>query len=431
LSTMSFVKKIASRTRYAGTEGERDACDLISKEFENLGCEVKKEETEYIKSEYSLTIFSLIPNWLFLVFIVASWLVHPLTVALLIVACFVAMSKIFPKLEMRLAKDKSINVIATMNPEGKNRLILCGHYDSARVLSKFAQKYKKIFENVGPFFQLAAYFYLVVLFVRGIYFFAIEGFDFVSLLELSPRMTGVWSVVWWTYVVAFTPGMLLLTYGVITLLTDKFSYGADDNASGIAVMMETAKRFQNRKLNLRVDFACFAAEEKGRFGSKEWVKKHLKELDRDQTYVLNIDCVGRGEQFFVYKGLGAIFKKYSDPMLCGIIDDICSEFKFPLEEAWSGESDHAEFVEKKFRTCAISRYNTAKANIANVILKRMFGIPLKNKNIIRFQDWVHTENDTVDNIDERKLEESAKIVACFVEKLDKMVELNKTLSLGR
>jgi len=425
MPAITFLKKLASKTRYAGTEGERYAYNLISKEFESLGCEATKEETEYIKSDLYTAMIGVVTAWLFLVLMVAAWLVHPLTVALLIIVLAAFMSRVFPKLTLGLAKAKSINVIATMNPEGKNRLILCGHYDSSRVLSKFAQKYHKTLVNAMPFFLLVFLVYTAILFVKGIYLLAIEAFDFVSLLELSPRMTGIWGVVWSTFVITFAAGILLLTYGQISsLFTHKLSYGADDNASGIAVMMETARRLQKQKLNLRVDFACFAAEEKGLFGSRKWVNKHLKELERDRTYVLNIDCVGRGEKFFIYKGLGTIFKKYSDPTLCNIVAEVCSMLKFPFEEDWSGQSDHAEFVERKFRTCAISRFNPVKANIAHMLLRRMFRVPVK-KDVISFIDWIHTENDTVDNIDERKLEESVQLVVKFVEKLNQKVEQYK------
>lgn len=416
---MSFLKEIASRTRYAGTDGEKEAYNLISKEFESLGWEVTKEETEYIKSEKPMIAYLLLPPWIFLVIISASWVVHPLTLALVIAALLILMVKA-PKLVLRLAKDKSINVVATINPGKKERLIICGHYDSARVHSKFAQKYFKALVTIEPLFLLASIIFINILIARGVYLIAVEWPNFASLLELSPRTTGVWNSVWWVYMILFTPKTLLDTYSLIPYFRAKSSYGADDNASGISVMIETARRLQGRKLNLRIDLACFAAEEKGLYGSRKWVNKHLSELDKDRTYVLNVDCVGRGERFFVCKGLGTIFKKYSDPMLCGLLAEACSELKLILEERWGGGSDHAEFVEKKFRTCAIARFNCAKAGVASLILRRMFRIPLK-KNIIGLGEWIHTENDTVEGIAEQNLEESVQLVVKFVEKLNRKV----------
>jgi hypothetical protein len=209
MSTLSFVKKLASRTRYAGTEGERYAYNLISEEFESLGCDVKKEETEYIKSEKPIIAYLLLPPWIFLVIIGVSWVVHPLTLALITVALLVFMVKV-PKLVLRLAKDKSINVVATINPEKKERLIICGHYDSSRVYSKFAQKYFKALVSIGPIFRLASLIYIIVLLARGVYLLAIGWPNFASLLELSPRMTGVWNPVWWVYVILLHPKQSLI-----------------------------------------------------------------------------------------------------------------------------------------------------------------------------------------------------------------------------
>ena len=421
LSTLSFVKKLASKTRYAGTDGETDACYLISKEFEKLGCKVEREETEYIKSTKFIIFINLLTYWLTLVFIIISWLIHPLTVALLIIAMFGFMTKIMPKVTLKLAKTKSVNVIATMNPEKEHRLILCGHYDSSQVKGKFAQKYEKRIMNVVPALALVFIIYVVLLFVRGVYLLAVSSFNFASLIDLTPQMLGLWSVIWWGYTIVFLIMIVIGTYYGITMFTERYSYGADDNASGIAVMMETARRLCGKDLNLRIDFISFAAEERGLFGSRKWVNKHINEIDKERTYVLNLDCVGRGERFFVIKGLGMMFKKHSDPMLFGILTNVFSELKLSYKECWTGSSDHAEFVNKRFRTCAIFRFNVENANIAQTILRKLFRIPIKTKNI-PYGDWIHTEKDTIENIDEQKLEETMLVVVRFIERLNEKIK---------
>lgn len=387
MSTLSFVKKLARKTRYAGTDGETDACYLISREFEKLGCKVE-EETEYIKSTRFVIFINLLTYWLTLVSIIISWLIHPLTVALLIIAMFGFMTKIMPKVTLKLAKTKSVNIIATMNPEKEHRLILCGHYDSSQVKGNFVQKYEKRIINVVPAMELAFIIYVVLLFVRGAYLFAINDFNFASLIYITPQMLGLWSAIWWGYTIVFLTMIVIGTYYGITVFTERYSYGADDNASGIAVMMETARRLRGRDLNLRIDFISFAAEERGLFGSRKWVNKHMNEIDRKRTYVLNLDCVGRGERFFVIKGLGMIFKKHSDPMLFNVLTNVFSQLKLPYEECWTGSSDHAEFVNKRFRTCAIFRFNVENANIARTILRKLFRIPIET-NSIPYGDWIH------------------------------------------
>jgi len=421
LSTLSFVKKLASKTRYAGTDGETDAYYLISKEFEKLGCKVEREETEYIKSTKFVIFINLLTYWLTLVFVIISWIIHPLTVALLIVAIFGFMTKIMPKVILKLAKTKSVNVIATMNPEKEQRLILCGHYDSSQVKGNFAQKYEKRIMNVVPAMGLAFIIYVVLLFVRGAYLIAVSSFNFASLIDLTPQMLGLWSVIWWGYTIVFLVMIVIGTYYGLTMFTERYSYGADDNASGIAVMMETARRLRGKGSNLRIDFISFAAEERGLFGSRKWVNKHINEIDKERTYVLNLDCVGRGERFFVIKGLGMMFKKHSDPMLFDVLTSVFSELELSYEECWTGSSDHAEFVNKGFRTCAIFRFNVENANVARTILRKLFRIPIKTNNI-PYGDWIHTEKDTVENIDEQKLEETTLVVVRFIERLDEKIK---------
>ena len=419
-SAFSFIRRLADRPRYAGTEGEREACEELFHEFRSLGCDVEKDETEYMKNEKYVIGITMLVFWVFWIFIAVSWFVHPLTVAIFIGIFSLFTQKALPRIELMLARTKSINIVASMNPEKRHRLILCGHYDSSRVMGKFAQKHLKAFMQVEPVMTLLYYMFVIVLVVKGIYTLVIDGYAFGTLIELAPRMVGPWLFFWSVYFAAYFAVMFIMTVLMSVFFSKKFSYGADDNASGIAVMLETARRLSNKELDLRIDFACFAAEERGLFGSRKWVNKHIKEIDRERTFVLNIDCVGRGDRFFVTKGLGSFFKKRSDPFLYSIITDTLNKLGLPSEECWGGSSDHAEFIEKKFRTCAVSRCSVVKANFATLILRKMFRIPVKNR-VIPYLDWIHTEEDTVENIDEKKLSESVSVVSNFIDTLNNSI----------
>jgi hypothetical protein len=416
-SAFSFVKKLASRIRYAGSEGEKEACKELFTEFRDLGYKVERDETEYIRMEKYQIGINLLVFWIFWIFIAISWSVHPLTVAILTGIFFLFTEKVLPKIELMLARTKSTNIVASMNPEKSHRLILCGHYDSSRVLGKFAQRHLKRFMQVRPIMTLFYYMFVMVLTVKGIYTLVIDGFAPSTLVILVPRMVGLWLIYWGVYLVAYCVVMLAMTIIWSLSFTEKYSLGADDNASGIAVMLESARRFSNKRLDLRVDFICFAAEERGLFGSRKWVKKHMKEIDKDKTFVLNIDCVGRGERFFVTTGLGSFFKKRSDPVLVSMMADALKKHGLPFEECWGGNSDHAEFIEKGFRTCAIERCNVEKTSIATLILGKMLRVPIKSR-VVPYMDWIHTERDTVEDIDEKKLEETVDVVCDFIDNLN-------------
>lgn len=78
----------------------------------------------------------------------------------------------------------------------------------------------------------------------------------------------------------------------------KIHNGADDNASGLAVLLALAKRFmqEEKELDFSILFICFSAHETGLFGSKAFIEEYnqnsndkLKEIE----YVFNLDMVGR------------------------------------------------------------------------------------------------------------------------------------------
>lgn len=70
--------------------------------------------------------------------------------------------------------------------------------------------------------------------------------------------------------------------------------GADDNASGTAVLMELARQLANRPkpLGRRLIFVAFTAEESGLVGSQYYVDHPLVPLDQTVA-MINLDMVGR------------------------------------------------------------------------------------------------------------------------------------------
>ncbi|WP_455374887.1 M20/M25/M40 family metallo-hydrolase [Kaarinaea lacus] len=74
----------------------------------------------------------------------------------------------------------------------------------------------------------------------------------------------------------------------------KVHYGADDNASGVAVMLEFARQVVGKwKPERTIIFVAFTAEEAGLRGSKYYVKHAKKYPARKVFTVINLDTVGR------------------------------------------------------------------------------------------------------------------------------------------
>lgn len=85
---------------------------------------------------------------------------------------------------------------------------------------------------------------------------------------------------------------------------DDGSQGADDNASGVAVLLETAERVFNMETPYTIVFAAFGAEEEGLWGSENYVDQ-LNGFERKNIIgMVNLDCLIAGDKTYVYGNEG-------------------------------------------------------------------------------------------------------------------------------
>lgn len=88
-------------------------------------------------------------------------------------------------------------------------------------------------------------------------------------------------------------------------------YGADDNASGTAVLLEVARRFGAKPSARRIVFVAFSGEEMGLFGSRAYVNNPVVPIGKTVAMV-NMDMVGRLREKLIIFGTatGDRFKEY-------------------------------------------------------------------------------------------------------------------------
>jgi len=121
--------------------------------------------------------------------------------------------------------------------------------------------------------------------------------------------------------------------------------GADDNASGVSVMIEVARSLASRpqKLNRRVLFLAFTAEERGLLGSSHYVRNPLFPVEKTVA-MLNLDMVGRlRDDKLVIAGVGTA-KRFDT-----LLERINRHYGFRLTKKSSGRgpSDHASFYARQ------------------------------------------------------------------------------------
>ena len=125
----------------------------------------------------------------------------------------------------------------------------------------------------------------------------------------------------------------------------KIHNGADDNASGVAGVIELARYFKNNgnKENYNFLFICFSGEELGLYGSKFFTQHPSIDLST-ANYMLNLDMIGRlnpATNGMVVSGTG------TSPVWENLLKDLSTEtLKIKTDSAGVGPSDHASFYLK-------------------------------------------------------------------------------------
>lgn len=154
--------------------------------------------------------------------------------------------------------------------------------------------------------------------------------------------------------------------------------GADDNAAGVASMLEVAGSLQNDSFNRTVYFIAFSGEEDGFLGSKAWISEH-KDLSEKIVGVINVDYVGKKNLNVGY------LPQYS--WLKDILNESAENLKISVSIGAgtpSGGSDQVPFWENHIPAVIITHHAT--------------------------DTYIHTENDTIDKVDFSAVRDATSII---------------------
>lgn len=195
--------------------------------------------------------------------------------------------------------------------------------------------------------------------------------------------------------------------------TDKPILGADDGASGVGVMLELARMFQQNPLNYGVDFICFDAEDLG----KERADNSSMMSNEDNTELTW--CLG--SQYWSHN-----LHKQGYHAQFGILFDMVGAIgaKFP-REGYS-VANAPEFVNRIWGTAAELQYgdlfiNTLAGGITDDHVFVMRGTSIPTVDIIgmpkdppMFGDYHHTHFDNLSIIDPDVMRKVGQVVATVI-----------------
>jgi hypothetical protein len=118
----------------------------------------------------------------------------------------------------------------------------------------------------------------------------------------------------------------------------KIHNGADDNASGVSLVLDLAAKLIDENKNNNYLFIAFSGEEMGLLGSNFFVKNPTIDIS-SINYMINMDMVGRlnDENSLAIYGLG------TSPIFKQTIKSNNNVFKIIENESGIGPSDHTSF----------------------------------------------------------------------------------------
>ena len=114
--------------------------------------------------------------------------------------------------------------------------------------------------------------------------------------------------------------------------------GADDNASGVGILLQLAEKLKDTLKGSNYLLMAFSGEEMGLLGSNYFTKNPTIDLPK-ASYMLNMDMVGRlrDANTLSISGTG------TSPIWNQVLNATNTDFKLVLSESGVGPSDHTSF----------------------------------------------------------------------------------------
>jgi len=288
--------------RGSGTPEEEQAARWLVQQFKGMGYQASVHEFPTVGT------FSLL-QFVFLGGMLVSFLlgfIHPLpgsiAAAILLVLYILDLETKY-SLSRFFARRGSQNVRAWKDQETspQNTVILTAHYDSSRAALNFHPRMVKGFRSS---------FFLVFASMAAITFF------------LVLRSLPVWEA-WDPWLVGLSVPFALYLAAVIAMLIHRelfcdYTPGANDNGSGIAVMLGVASRLAKNPIpGLHVEFLATGAEEAGTYG----MLHHLSTYGWQGRTFINLDNLGTG-RLFAAEAEGILRRYPADPELLRDIETV-------------------------------------------------------------------------------------------------------------
>jgi hypothetical protein len=309
---------------------------------------------------------------------VVHWFFWPAAPPLALAALvgFVAEMLAIPAVSSWLPKGESQNIIGTRSAAHENRrhLIIMAHLDTSRAGLLFHPRF------VGGFRR-------TLLFT----IFALVSLPVLSVLAWVFDSIWLWFAMW-------IPVVFLLVLLVLLLHQELFTKhvpGANDNASGVATLLQVAEEVDPLQYT-SIWLVATGSEESGMHGIRHFLRQYP--FPREDTYIINLDSVGRG-QLSIIVAEGWLRPRQSDPVLVKL----------------AGQTDAADIaIDADPRTYRLLGTDGLMALARG--FRAMSVMALENG---RVPNW-HRHTDTPEHVQPELIERAARLALGIARRLDRL-----------
>jgi aminopeptidase YwaD len=138
---------------------------------------------------------------------------------------------------------------------------------------------------------------------------------------------------------------------------DTFFPGANDNASGVSMLLNLARHYSQNPQPYTIAFICFSAEEAGLIGSKYFTEHPIIPMEK-MRFLINLDLAGTGDDGITVVNASVFSREFE------ILKSINKEqnyFAVIKSRGKAANSDHYWFTEKGVRAFFIYALGGIKA----------------------------------------------------------------------
>ena len=379
--------------------GERQASEYLAGRMKEIGLETSVEDYKISPHYYWVyfmhTVLAIIagvatiwtrPAWI-------PWLMAAV-LAFITVSFWGDLTTRFHLIRNVIPRYPSQNVVAVIpNPKAGKKVIVSAHIDAARVgelvfnpdldeaIAKF---YKEKFDST-PNVMMPIILCMVALCAVAI------------VRAIVPSGAAMWFVTWIIQGIA-SAGLLVAAVSFFDIGAGVYVPGACDNISGIAGCMSICEKVLAEPLeDCELTFVGFGCEEAIMMGAVEYLKKHGRELDKENTYFINLESIGYGTvRYGTSEGFVRV-RPYSKELVS--IAEVLRESD-PFKD--------------------VGTYEVRLGTDAMVPLVRGFkAITIFGFNENNFVPNYHTPQDTPENMDIRVTEHARDFAMAMIKELDR------------